>query len=398
MVKRKICVFTGTRAEYGLLKPLMEEIQKDKELELQLLVSGTHLACDFGLTYKEIEKDGFKINEKLDIALDGDTPVLLGRSVGLGVEGCARAYKKLQPDILVILGDRFEAFAAATAAMLSIMPIAHISGGEATFGLIDEAIRHSITKMSHLHFTSIEEYRKRVVQLGENPKRVFNVGSLGVHNVKKMKLLSKDELERSINIKFNKHNLLVTFHPITLEQGTTKKYFKSLLQALNTQRHTNIIFTKANADAGGRVINSMIDKYAAKHPGTSAVFNSMGQLRYLSTMQFVDAVVGNSSSGIIEAPSFRIGTINIGDRQKGRIGAGSIINCDPSKKSITAAIRLLYSSSFREKLKKTHNIYENKDTPKKIKNILKCYNTKNIIKKQFFDLEFSSFTKNKSLR
>ena len=307
MSKRRICIFTGTRAEYGLLKPLMDEVKKDRELELQIIVSGMHLSSEFGSTYREIERDGFTINEKIDISLSSDTPIGLCKSSSLGLTKFSRAYERLKPEIVVIFGDRFEAFAAAIAAMISRIPIAHINGGESTFGLIDEAIRHSITKMSYLHFTSTEKYRKRVIQLGEDPKKIFNMGAVGLDNIKRMKLLSKKKLEKELNFKFNKYNLLVTFHPVTLENNTSGKHFQNLLDALDELKNTNIIFTKANADTDGRVINKIIDRHVLKNSHKAIVFTSMGRLKYLSTMQFVDAVVGNSSSGIREAPSFIIG-------------------------------------------------------------------------------------------
>ena len=244
MVKRKICIFTGTRAEYGLLKPLMTEIKKDNELELQLVVSGMHLSKEFGLTYKEIEKDGFRIDEKVEILLSSDSETALSKAIGLGVIGCCEACVRLKPNIVVILGDRFEAFAMAIAAMISRNPIAHLHGGELTYGLIDEAIRHSITKMSHLHFTSTNEYRKRVIQLGENPDRVFNVGALGIDNIRRLNFLTKSTLESELHCKFNKHNLLVTYHPVTLEKNDSKKQIQNLLYALGRLKDTFIIFTR----------------------------------------------------------------------------------------------------------------------------------------------------------
>jgi GDP/UDP-N,N'-diacetylbacillosamine 2-epimerase (hydrolysing) len=385
MVIRKICVFTGTRAEYGLLKPLMDGIEKDEELRLQLFVSGMHLSPEFGATYREIEKDGFRINEKVEILLSSDTAVGLSKSVGLGLISFSEVYKRLKPDAVVILGDRFEAFAAAAAAMISRIPIAHLHGGEAPFGLFDEAIRHCITKMSHLHFTSTESYRQRVIQLGEDPRRVFNVGAIGLDNIVGLELLTKEELEKDLNFKFNKHNLLVTFHPVTLEENTSGKQFGSLLAVLDNLSDTHIIFTRANADTDGRIINEMIGQYVSANGQKSMVFTSMGQLRYLSTMQYVDAVVGNSSSGIIEAPSFRIATVNIGDRQKGRIEAKSIIDCKPEERDIRQAIERIYTEEFRRSLNGFVNPYGDGNAAKKIKKILKCYDLQNILKKSFYD-------------
>ena len=383
----KVCVITGTRAEYGLLYWLMKEIQNDKDLELQVIATGMHLSPEFGLTYKEIEKE-FEINKKIEILLSSDTPVGISKSMGLAQISFAEAFDDLKPDIVIVLGDRFEIFAAASAALVSRIPIAHIHGGEVTEGAVDEAFRHSITKMSHLHFTSTEEYRKRVIQLGEEPNRVFNVGAMGIENIKRLKLLSKEEFEKSINFKLNKKNILVTFHPVTLENATAKEQFSELLSAIDELDDTNIIFTKANADTDGRIINKMIDEYVAKNKNKAIAFTSLGQLRYLSALQFVDAVVGNSSSGILEAPSFKIGTINIGDRQKGRIKAKSVIDCEPKKESIQKAFAKLYSSEFQDMLKNVKNPYEQDGFPsKKIIKILKNTDVKNLIKKRFYDIK-----------
>ncbi|MBT8763519.1 UDP-N-acetylglucosamine 2-epimerase (hydrolyzing) [Desulfohalobiaceae bacterium Ax17] len=389
MMKRKICIFTGTRAEYGLLKPLMEEIQKDRELCLQIVVSGMHLSPEFGLTYKEIESEGFKIDEKIEILLSSDSAIGISKSIGLGIISYSEALERLKPDIVVILGDRFEALAFAIASFVARLPIAHLYGGETTEGAFDEAFRHSITKMSYLHFTSTEEYKKRVIQLGECPERVFNVGALGIDNIKKMNLLSKDELEKKINFKFNKHNILVTFHPATLEKETSREQIINLLDVLDELEDTNIIFTKANADIDGRIINKMIDEYVQKNKQKSIVFTSMGQLLYLSTMQYIDAIVGNSSSGIIEAPSFKIGTINIGDRQKGRIKAKSVIDCQPNKKDIREAFQKLYSKKFRKQLKNTINPYGDGESAEKIVTILKKYKVKNT-KKNFYNIKLDT--------
>ncbi len=385
-MKKKICVFTGSRAEYGLLRPLMKEIQKDGEFHLQIFVSGMHLSTEFGLTYREIEKDGFNIDEKAEILLSSDTAVGISKSIGLGVISYSEALKRLDPDAITILGDRFEALACAIASTVARIPIIHIHGGEVTEGAMDEAFRHSITKMSHLHFTSTEEYRKRVIQLGENPERVFNVGALGIDNIKNMKLLSEKDLENALKFRFNKHNLLITMHPVTLERDTSKKHLKNLLEALDEQNDTHFIFTKANADTEGRVINQLIDDFVNKHSSKAISFTSMGQARYLSTMQFVDAVVGNSSSGIIEAPSFKIGTINIGERQKGRIKAESIIDCKPDKADIKKALTKLYSKDFRKSLKGVMNPYGDGNAASKIIRILKNFDICNMLKKTFYSI------------
>ncbi|ABB43876.1 UDP-N-acetylglucosamine 2-epimerase [Sulfurimonas denitrificans DSM 1251] len=385
MSKRKICVVTGTRAEYGLLYWLMKEIQNDSELELQLIVTGMHLSPEFGLTYKEIEKD-FKIDKKIEMLLSSDTAVGISKSMGLAQISFAEAYEELKPDILVVLGDRYEIFSAVSAAMIARVPIAHLHGGESTEGAFDESIRHSITKMSHLHFTATEEYKKRVIQLGEQPKRVFNVGGMGIENIKRLKLLTKKEFEESINFKLNKKNILVTFHPVTLENSTAKEQFQELLDAIDELRDTNIIFTKANSDTDGRVINQMCDEYVTNNHHKSICFTSLGQLRYLSALQHVDAMIGNSSSGLAEAPSFKIGTINIGDRQKGRIQAKSVIDCEPIKSSISQAFKKLYTQEFQELLKNTANPYGDGCASIKIVKELKKLDLDNILKKLFYDL------------
>lgn len=386
MNKRKICVVTGTRAEYGLLYWLMKEIQKDDSLELQLIVTGAHLSPEFGLTYKLIEEE-FKIDKKIEMLLSSDTSVGISKSMALAQISFCEAYEELKSDILVVLGDRYEIFSAVSSAMIARIPIAHLHGGETTEGAFDEAIRHSITKMSHLHFTSTDEYKNRVIQLGENPKRVFNIGAIGIENIKRLKLLSKDEFEDSINFKLNKKNILVTFHPVTLENKTASKQFQNLLKAIDSLKDTNIIFTKANSDTDGRIINKMIDDYVLKNKNKSIVFTSMGQLRYLSALQYIDAVVGNSSSGILEVPSFKIATINIGDRQKGRLQAKSVVNVKPKKTDILKAIDKIYSQKFQLKLKNTKNIYGDGDCSSRIVEILKTVKLDSILKKSFYDIK-----------
>jgi len=383
---KKICVVTGTRAEYGLLYWLMKEIESDKDLELQLIVTGMHLSPEFGLTYKEIEKE-FKINKKIEMLLSSDTSIGISKSMGLAQISFAEAYDELKPDMVIVLGDRYEIFSAASTAMIAKIPISHLHGGETTEGAFDESIRHSITKMSHLHFTATEEYKNRVIQLGEHPNRVFNVGGMGIENIKRLKLLSKEEFEKSIDFRLNKKNILVTFHPVTLENSTAKEQFQELLDAIDELEDTNIIFTKANSDTDGRVINQMIDEYVAKNFHKSIGFSSLGQLRYLSALQFVDAMVGNSSSGLTEAPSFKIGTINIGDRQKGRIKAESVIDCLPNKKSIEKAFEKLYSLEFQDILLNIQNPYGDGCASEQVVEVLKNVNLDNILKKSFYDLK-----------
>lgn len=383
---KKICVVTGTRAEYGLLYWLMKEIEVDKVLQLQLIVTGMHLSPEFGLTYKEIEKE-FKIDKKIEMLLSSDTSIGISKSMGLAQISFAEAYEELKPDIVIVLGDRYEIFSAVSAAMIAKIPIAHLHGGETTEGAFDESIRHSITKMSHLHFTATQEYKNRVIQLGEHPSRVFNIGGMGIENIKRLKLLNKEEFEKSIEFKLNKKNILVTFHPVTLEKVTAKEQFQELLDTIDELEDTNIIFTKANSDTDGRVINQMIDEYVSKNFYKSIGFTSLGQLRYLSALQFIDAVVGNSSSGLLEAPSFKIGTINIGDRQKGRIKADSVIDCETDKKSILEAFDKLYSTEFQNILLNIHNPYSSGCASKKIIEEFKKVDLQNILKKAFYDLK-----------
>lgn len=384
MSRRKVCLVTGTRADYGLLYWLMKEIDSDRELQLQIIATGMHLSSEFGFTYKEIEKN-FKIDKKIDIQLSSDSSLSLSKFMGSAQISFAETYEELKPDIIVVLGDRYEIFSAASAAMMARIPIAHLHGGESSEGAIDEAIRHSITKMSHLHFTATEEYKNRVIQLGEHPNRVFNIGGMGIENIKRLKLLSKDEFEKSIKFSLNKKNILVTFHPVTLETNTSKKQFQELLNAIDKLKDTNIIFTKANSDIDGRVINQMIDEYVIKNNNKSIGFASLGQLKYLSALQYMDAMVGNSSSGLTEAPSFKIGTINIGDRQKGRIRADSVIDCLPKETNIINAFETLYSKEFQLIVKKSINPYGDGCSSKGIVEVLKTIQLDNILKKIFYN-------------
>ena len=385
MSVRKICVVTGTRAEYGLLYWLMKEIESDKELQLQLIVTGMHLSPEFGLTYQEIEKD-FKIDKKIEMLLSSDTSVGISKSMGLAQISFSESYENFQPNLIVVLGDRYEIFSAVSAAMIARIPVAHLHGGEATEGSIDEPIRHSITKMSQLHFTATEEYKNRVIQLGEHPDRVFNVGGLGIDNIKKLQLLSKNDFEKLINFNLNKNNILVTFHPVTLEESTAKEQFQELLYSIDELKDTNVIFTKANSDTDGRIINNMIDNYVFTHDNTIS-FKSMGQLKYLSALQFMDAIVGNSSSGLLEAPSFKITTVDIGDRQRGRVKADSVICCMPNKKSIDNALRKIYSKDFKNILKNVKNPYGDGGASQKIKETIKNISLNGILKKSFYDFK-----------
>ena len=385
-MKRKVCVITGTRAEYGLMYWVMRELEQNPSIELQIIATGMHLSPEFGFTYKKIEEDGFSLNKKIEILLSSDTPVGISKSIGLGVIGFAEAFDELQPDIIAVLGDRFEILAAAQAAMISRIPIAHFHGGEATEGVIDESIRHSITKMSHLHFTATEEYKTRVIQLGEQPDRVFKVGALGIENINRLKLYSKAQFEESIDFKLNRRNILITFHPVTLEHATARDQFQALLNALDQLEDCTLIFTKPNADTDGRVIIEMIDRYVSENSHKAVGFTSLGQLRYLSALQYMDGVVGNSSSGLIEVPSFRIATIDIGDRQKGRIKADSVISCEPGEDSISSALEKMFSSDFREMLKEVKNPYGTENPSQFIVEKIAGVELEGILKKEFYDL------------
>lgn len=386
-MSNRVCVVTGSRAEYGLLSPLLEALRADESFELQLLVTGSHLSPEFGLTYREIEADGYTIDEKVEVVLSSDTPVGICKSMGLGLISFAEAYARLTPDLILVLGDRYEIFSAVSAAHISRIPVAHLHGGEVTEGAFDDALRHSITKMSHLHFTSTDAYRQRVIQLGEAPARVFNVGAIGLDNLRRLPLLSREDLEQQLGFKFNDRNLLCTFHPVTLEHNSSEQQIQSLLNVLEQQVDTSVIFTKTNADTDGRIINQMIDDFAAKNPDRFHSYVSLGQLRYLSMMQFVDAVVGNSSSGIIEAPGFRIGTINIGNRQTGRIKSELVIDCEPTETGIASAFKTLYSSDFQKRRSQARNPYGAGQTTSQIISILKEHFPRRTTQKSFYDLD-----------
>ncbi len=386
--QKRICVITGSRAEYGLLYWLMKAMEEDPDIDFKLIVTGAHLSPEFGLTVREIENDGFVIDSKVEMLLSSDTDAGITKSTGLGLIGFADAYKQIEPDMIVVLGDRYEILPPVIAALFFKIPVAHMYGGERTEGLIDEGIRHTVTKMSHIHLAATHEYHKRVIQLGEQPGNVFTVGSIGLENIRKLELLSKEDLEKSLDFEFGTRNLLVTFHPVTLEKNTSREQFENILKVLDQQPDTKIIFTKANADNNGRIINTMIDAYAMAHPEKAKAFTTMGVERYLSTLQYVDAVVGNSSSGIIEVPSFHIGTVNIGDRQKGRLKPKSVIDCEPDQESIRCAIKRVYEKDFQGMIADLVNPYGDGKTSRTIIEILKNINLNELIKKEFFDIDF----------
>ncbi len=384
---KKISVVTATRAEYGLLKPIISKLKKESQFDVRVVVTGTHLSPEFGLTYKEIEQDGIEIDEKIEILLSADTPSSISKSMGLAMIAFADYFSKLTPDMLIVLGDRFEILAICCAAMNQRIPIAHMYGGETTEGAIDESVRHAITKISYLHFTSTEDYRRRVIQLGEQPNRVFCVGAIGIENILNQKLMSKSELEASINFKLNRPYGVVTFHPVTLEGDSSTEQMGALLDVCKKREDMNFIFTKANADANGRVINHIIDRFVEENDNAVAV-TSLGVVRYLSALKYSAMVIGNSSSGLIEAPSFGIPTINIGDRQKGRLQAESVINCEPITKEIDKSITVALSEEFREKVRTTANPYGDGNTSDIVVDVIKDFllNGKIYLKKTFFDL------------
>ncbi len=385
---KKIAVITGTRADFGLLRPLIRQINEDVHFQLQLLVTAMHLSPEFGYTIQEIENQGFPITKRIECLLSSDSSVGVSKSIGLAISGFADAFQELFPDLVIVLGDRTEILASVIASSMANIPVAHISGGETTEGAYDENIRHAITKFSQLHFTATESYRKRVIQLGEQPNRVFNVGAIGLDSIKELNLLSEQEFQNSINFKLAKRNILITYHPVTLEKESPRETFQNVLDALDTLTETHFIFTHANSDKNGRIINDMITQYVQKNKNKSIDFVSLGQLRYLSALQFVDCVVGNSSSGITEVPMFNIPTVNIGDRQKGRIYPKSVIQCSNDFVSIKNAIEKGLCSSFKNSIQNQEQIFGTGDTTEKIMNILR--NIKNInLKKNFYDIDFS---------
>ncbi len=388
---RKIAVITGTRAEYGLLRGLLEEIKSDPDLQLQLIVTGMHLSPEFGLSYQLIEHDGFQIDSKVEMLLSTDTASGIAKSVALGVLGFTDALGWLKPDVIVILGDRFEMLAAAQAALFLKIPIAHIHGGELSAGALDDTIRHCITKLSHLHFSAAESYRKRIIQMGEQPERVFNVGALGVERIKKTKLLSKKELEKTLEISIKAPCFLFTYHPETIALETIDRDIQNILSALDAFPDAQIIMTKANADEAGRFINHQLQRYANQYLDRVKLFTNLGDLNYLSVLSLVDVVIGNSSSGIIEAPSLQVPTVNIGCRQEGRLRSASIIDCEYDAISIKNAVQKALSLDFKHIVKKTLSPYDCDETAKKIKDCLKKTDTKELVKKVFYDIEVHGY-------
>lgn len=384
---KKIAVVTGTRAEFGLLEPLLRKIRNSKELDLQLIATAMHLSPEFGETIKEIEERGYEVKKKVECLLSSDTATGVSKTMGVAMIGFADAFEELAPDLLILLGDRTELLAAASTAMVANIPIAHIHGGETTEGAYDESIRHAITKMSHLHFTSTDIYRKRVIQLGEDPARVFNVGAMSIDAIINAALLSKSEFEESINIRMDSRTLLITYHPVTLEKSTSEKQFQEILNALNGLEDVKFVFTHANSDKEGRVVNKMIEEFVQRNKERAVHFKSLGHLRYVSALKHVNAVVGNSSSGLVEVPYFNIPTINIGDRQKGRVAAESVIHTKPSEKSIKKALDQAFDKAFLKKIENQKQLFGEGDAAIKIFDILKEFRIKEL-KKKFYDIEY----------
>lgn len=390
MAARKICVVTGGRAEYGLLYWLMKEIEADEDLALQLVVTGTHLAPAFGETYKLIEADGFTIDAHVDIEIGDDTPAGISRSLGLSVMGIAKAFKDLRPDITVLLGDRFEIFGAAQAAMISRVPIAHIHGGEITEGAMDDAMRHAISKLAHLHFAAADDYRLRIIQLGEEPERVFNVGAIGVDCIQRMNLMPQSELESELGLPTNGRYFLVTYHPETLSSIDPSDQVREMLAALDQFPAVTVVLTGVNADPGHGVITHILSDYTERNKGRVIPSQTMGQLRYLSAMKFCAAVIGNSSSGIVEAPALGVPTVNIGARQKGRLRAPSVIDCAGYTKDIATAVQRAGNTEFRKSLKHMKTPFGKGGAAQNIKRHLKTVDLRTLCRKQFYNIAFES--------
>lgn len=345
-MKRRVAVFTATRAEYGLLYWLMKDIQASDALQLQVLVSGTHLSPEFGETWRQIVEDGFPVDAKVEMLLSSDSAVGVAKSMGLGTIGFADALERLAPDVLVVLGDRFEALAVVQAAVVMRIPVAHLHGGEITEGAYDDAFRHAISKLSYLHFVAAEPYRQRVIQLGESPDRVFNVGAMGLDHLQRTPKMSLEELAQSLSFPLRQPFLLATYHSETLGLNALAD-FRSLLHALDDFPQYQVLFTYPNADNGGRGIISMLEEYANAHPDRVKVVSSLGFKRYLSAVSLAHAVVGNSSSGIIEVPAFHVPTVNIGQRQRGRLAAESVLHCEATRSAIHEALSKACSEAFR---------------------------------------------------
>lgn len=386
---RTICIVTATRAEYGLMKCLIEDIYNDTELKLQLIVTGSHLSPEFGYTIQKIEEDNFPISKKIEILLSSDSPIGVSKSMGLAQISFAEAFDELKPDIVLVLGDRYELLPIVSSANIARIPVAHLNGGEITEGAIDEIIRHSVTKLSQIHFTAIDEYAKRVVQMGEQPETVFNVGEVGLDNFKRVSFLTKDEFEHSIGRSLKEKNILITYHPeTTISVEDNINNFRQLLDSLDKLENTLLIFTKANTDVGGRAINAIIDSYVQDNEENSIAFSSLGQVRYLSALQYIDCVVGNSSSGIVEAPTFKVASINIGNRQLGRLSANSLIHVKADTKQIDEALCEIYTPTYQQKLSVVKNPYGEGNSSNKVIQVLKNIDLASLNTKSFYNIDY----------
>jgi len=383
---RKIAVFTGTRAEYGLLYWIIKSLEEAEQAELQLIVGGMHLSPEFGYTIEQIEQDGFPIADRLEFLLSSDSPVAVSKSMGLALISASESLQRLQPDLIVLLGDRFESMSIAQAAMVAQIPIAHLHGGETTEGLIDEAVRHSITKMAHLHFTATKAYRDRVIQLGEQPNRVLNVGAPGIDSIKRLKLLERHELSNAIGFNLNKPYFLITYHPVTLSKDGATDSLINLLSILDDYHEHQVLISYPNADTHGRQLIKILENYAQADPERVFLFRSLGQLRYLSLMKHCEVVLGNSSSGLIEAPSFGVPTLNIGDRQKGRISGETVVHCGETKAEISKGMKKVTEKQFQEECRKANNPYGDGESSKKIVDLLIDYPLEDILYKSFYNV------------
>ena len=387
---KRIVILTATRAEYGLLQPIIKKLQQETDYEMLLAVTGMHLSPEFGLTVQEIECDGIPINKRIEIVLSSDTPVSISKSMGLAMISFSEYFDECKPDALMVLGDRYETLAVCCAAMNARIPIFHLNGGDVTEGMVDEAVRHCITKMSYLHFASTEAYRTRIIQMGESPDRTFHVGAMGVENALHIMPISLSELEAGIGYELGNHYAVGTFHPVTLENSTAETQIREILSAIDCHKDIRFLFTKANSDANGRIINQILSDYAAKNSNLYLV-DSLGRKRYMSALRYAEFVIGNSSSGLMEAPSFGIPTIDIGDRQKGRIAGESVIHCRPDRASVNEAIDLALSENFKKIASNAKNPYGDGNTSVKILEIIKDFMEHNKInlKKKFYDIAFS---------
>ncbi len=390
-LKRRICVITGSRAEYGHLFWLMKSLSADPKVQLQVVVTGMHLSATFGLTYKVILKDGFHIDAKVPILNYGNTQQGIAKAIGKGCGSFADCLTRLKPDMVVICGDRYEMLAAAIAAHVMGIPIAHLHGGETSQGAIDEAFRHSITKMSSVHFAATEQYRQRIIQLGENPKHVFNFGAPGLDHLWHQQLLNRHQLSETLHFDLSGQVAIATFHPVTLEQSAPTEQVRELLKALE-KTSLKVIFTKANADAGGEIINRLIETFCRKNPKRYHLTDNLGTQRYLSCLKHLDMMIGNSSSGIVESASFQLPVINIGDRQKGRLKAANVLDVPPRCQDIYRAIQQASSVSFKKSLARLRNPYvrfKSGDISQRIKDVIVTWPLDSeLLKKSFYDIAF----------